>query len=497
MSGSPRSNHSNSSSNRRHRIVELLQENELDDPSQVSEWAIGADFYNEDVADNLANVSSDDDDHDVSDDDEDDNDDDDIHDESDVHLDEESAGENSLMEDEDLEDSDSLEEDPDVFVVAPFEDSETSSDTEEEEDGQVANYDTTLPVGHHYLGENLVESSGRQIFVENSSTNLPLIALRHIVLFPGQVLPLSTTNLQPQIRLHLTACLMTGCKTVGFLSDPTTGAIGTTAEIRNYRQDRNNHFEFIFEGRQRFVLLTPQTFDTVAKGVIKILPELSLGCPIPRINSLMKFYESGQTPQNFLPSKHPRWIYRHYEARSVMKRILDQIKNWYSIDLTSDPNHFSYWVSTNLPISNSDRLKALSFTCAESRLVWLLSTIERNVYLGCASCKNVICHKDDVFFMSQLGPQCSFVNESGFVYDTVTVRQAKGLIHQNNWCNEYSWFPGYAWRLAHCDNCSRHIGWSYKRLEHNTRPKKFFGLARTNVRLQPVAVVESEVDANG
>ena len=169
----------------------------------------------------------------------------------------------------------------------------------------------------------------------------------------------------------------------------------------------------------------------------------------------------------------------------MMDKIIDHIKDWSKlVDIKNDPKDFSYWMTANLPISNRDRVEALSFSCTEARLLWLLDLLENSTHFACSACKNAICDKEDVFPMSQAGAQNTFVNPNGFIHDTLTVRNASGLVQMSTWSNEFSWFPGYGWRYAHCDICNQHIGWCYKANDPATKPRKFFGLSRAGVRLQ-------------
>ena len=38
--------------------------------------------------------------------------------------------------------------------------------------------------------------------------------------------------------------------------------------------------------------------------------------------------------------------------------------------------------------------------------------------------------------------------------------------------NEFTWFPGYAWRIAYCKSCQHHLGWSY----YSNEAERFYGL---------------------
>lgn len=467
IAGSPSGSQASrsSSSRRENRIVELLENENTEHSGSDDNWMIGREFYQEDVAADIM-------DHPMFDDDR-----------ESVHSD----IERDVVERESSSDGDNLHDLIDMeFIIAPHDEYDTSSDESiadgDGRDNEAQNYDITLPATHRYLGENLEESRGRQILVEGSIQTLHLFMIRNIVLLPGQVLPITTSNLNPRVHNLLKTCITNGSTLIGLMSDTSPDSIGTTADIRNY-SNLSDEVKIIMEGRQRFKLISPQ-FDTAVEGTIRILPEVSLGrcfsCP-PSWRKLLTHYT--ETPYKFIVSNQPKWLVRHHEANSLMRQIKEQIKNWYNGDTQKEANDFSYWVASNLPMSNHERMKILGFNCTEARLLWILNILKRCEFFGCSACKNVICHKKDVFPMSCSGPQNSFVNSHGYVHDTMTVRSTRGLIQEYEWSTEFSWFPGYAWRVACCENCGRHIGWCFK-TKSDTKPKKFFGLSRASVRLQ-------------
>jgi hypothetical protein len=40
---------------------------------------------------------------------------------------------------------------------------------------------------------------------------------------------------------------------------------------------------------------------------------------------------------------------------------------------------------------------------------------------------------------------------------------------------EYTWFAGYAWRIALCARCTGHLGWRYE-AQSGATPAIFYGL---------------------
>lgn len=540
--------YSSSTEARRCRIVELLQGNSNHETrDQDSEWVIRPEFYAEDVAMDEENMSADDEtslastdminaidgdsysrdlldvrmraDNSFNDGNEnyDDDDDDDTNEHEHIY-DEEIGQEDPLDGDriqrmlDDAIGEDDDESDADYNEGSDIDDYEdlghnhigAQSSTDESDDSdsnEEVNYDIQLPVNHSYLGDNFEEPMGlRQVLVEGSQVQLPLFNLE-LLLFPGQTMPITSSNLSFHVKTYLKDCLKQGLRLIGIIYRPRDYSIGTTAEIRNFSIE-DGELKLILEGGQRFKLIGEPFDSAVREAKVEILPEIVLGHPYPRISSslaklsiirpILSTSQGANSTLKMAPnpcpviSRFPAWVHRHYDARFLKLRILNQIKEWCSInDLASKhPNDFSYWMSSMLPISNRERMEALSLGCAEARLLWLVELLENCKYLACSMCENVICNKKDVFAMSQSGPQCSFVNPGGYIHDTLTVKSTRGLFQEAGWEDLFSWFPGYKWRMAHCSICGRHIGWCYKHIDAKTRPKRFFGLSRANVHLK-------------
>lgn len=147
-----------------------------------------------------------------------------------------------------------------------------------------------------------------------------------------------------------------------------------------------------------------------------------------------------------------------------------------------DPCQFSYWVASNLPLEDTQRLHFLTLDCPVQRLRWLLSILQECLYLCCVRCKTKISRKEDIFSMSIRGPQGTYVNPNGYVYETLTVYKAESLTLVGMSSSEFSWFPGYAWTICQCACCDSHIGWKFTAMnDKKLQPEFFWGIKRSSI----------------
>jgi len=66
----------------------------------------------------------------------------------------------------------------------------------------------------------------------------------------------------------------------------------------------------------------------------------------------------------------------------------------------------------------------------------------------------------------------AFANPAGILFEIGCFRSADGCAHAGEATEQWSWFQGYAWRVAVCARCLRHLGWLYTATD---RPP-FYGL---------------------
>lgn len=105
---------------------------------------------------------------------------------------------------------------------------------------------------------------------------------------------------------------------------------------------------------------------------------------------------------------------------------------------------------------------------------------ERSRYL-CRSCRSPISDAAAAFSPSG-GPAVQlFTNPGGLVCQVLTLSRASGLVFVGPATTEYTWFAGYAWRVALCAHCMRHLGWRYEAVAAGASPLDFFGLLVTAI----------------
>lgn len=65
-----------------------------------------------------------------------------------------------------------------------------------------------------------------------------------------------------------------------------------------------------------------------------------------------------------------------------------------------------------------------------------------------------------------------FVNPAGFTFHLGCFSAAIGCTIVGPDSLEYPWFPGFSWRYAMCGACGCHLGWHFRKPDHDG----FFGL---------------------
>ena len=420
--------------------------------------------------------------------------------------------ENEFLQDNFSDSSSSLSD----SVVSVEIESETSGSGNEE---SVTTYNPALPLSHSYLGE-MEECSGLTHQNKDTFATIPILYINDFVLVPGQTLPLHLTRTNEVAlirnairRLDKSFGVIHAHYTYNEESQSYTQSVsnvGCTAEIRSFRQDDDddNHIatmNVVAIGRQRFqfVEMSRQIDGTMAAKIRVLfdtdLPDINSsvgGC----CNCIIKRSMSGDAYSEFRLQNHlkrlrlssavsawPHWVFNMYDCQYLRSAIFHELKKWNSeLDEMAYPsNHtdFSFWVMTNLPLNDKQKLFLLQLRSSVQRLRCIYNLINQCVNLHCSQCSNLIAKRDDVFSMSASGLMAAYVNPGGVVHETITILKVKGLSYIGRKSTEHSWFPGYAWTICQCKRCHRHMGWLFTASSKDVtvKPKKFWGLTRSGL----------------
>jgi hypothetical protein len=81
--------------------------------------------------------------------------------------------------------------------------------------------------------------------------------------------------------------------------------------------------------------------------------------------------------------------------------------------------------------------------------------------LLCATCKHPVTQHDQRITV-QGGHEHRFTNPHGITYQIGCFRKASGCAVLGDATTEFTWFRGFAWRIAICANCQAHLGWRFE-----------------------------------
>ena len=88
------------------------------------------------------------------------------------------------------------------------------------------------------------------------------------------------------------------------------------------------------------------------------------------------------------------------------------------------------------------------------------STRDDDSKLLCAACGNRISsHAERIAVAGRHEHECS--NPAGILYRIGCFSDATGCAQVGEATLEWSWFQGFAWRVALCARCGTHVGWGY------------------------------------
>ncbi|KAL2940089.1 Protein cereblon [Bienertia sinuspersici] len=181
----------------------------------------------------------------------------------------------------------------------------------------------------------------------------------------------------------------------------------------------------------------------------------------------------------------PYWVYQMYDSFSLAQKAADMWKHVVgapSMDgFVRKPDILSFYIASKIPISECTRQELLEINGVSYRLRREIELLEGFDRVRCKNCQTVIARRSDMLVMSNEGPLGAYVNPSGFVHEIMTLYKANGLALIGQPREEYSWFPGYAWTIANCATCERHMGWLFTARNKKLKPKSFWGVRSSQV----------------
>lgn len=86
---------------------------------------------------------------------------------------------------------------------------------------------------------------------------------------------------------------------------------------------------------------------------------------------------------------------------------------------------------------------------------------KKEMRLFCAACRHPVTHQDQRMAVAG-GHEHRFTNPHGITFHIGCYREATGCAPVGAAVAEFSWFRGYAWRIALCANCRTHLGWRFQ-----------------------------------
>lgn len=179
-----------------------------------------------------------------------------------------------------------------------------------------------------------------------------------------------------------------------------------------------------------------------------------------------------------------------------------------------DPIKMSFWLASNLPFSESEKFQLLEMHSAAERLQYIYHKVKARTepFICCQSCGVPLARASYMFTVGGAeGTTGAYVNEHGFVHQTLTVRrllsldqnlrsgptetsssddEREAVFFSGGPQTKDSWFPGYSWTIMCCSLCHSHLGWKFLRVKRykeekvsNDRPNLFYGLSGASVNI--------------
>ena len=96
--------------------------------------------------------------------------------------------------------------------------------------------------------------------------------------------------------------------------------------------------------------------------------------------------------------------------------------------------------------------------------------VKEDKHICCVLCLQPITRPSDRILMDGSHIH-TFANPGGIVYEIGCFQSATGCNHSGPASDEFTWFKGFSWKIAHCGNCLLHLGWLF-----SSGDNSFYGL---------------------
>jgi len=103
-------------------------------------------------------------------------------------------------------------------------------------------------------------------------------------------------------------------------------------------------------------------------------------------------------------------------------------------------------------------------------------------WYACAACALRLAREDWVLEAETQGPLV-FANPHGRFFELLLVTHVVGGAFDRHATGEFTWFPGYAWRVGVCAGCHAHIGWHFEATRSDVALREFVALSRAAIKL--------------
>jgi Lon protease-like protein len=341
-----------------------------------------------------------------------------------------------------------------------------------------------------FSNTDLQELEGRTPLLEPGITyHVPMLPITDIVVCPGDIFPLRIT--ESRLRLLVNAAMQAPAPVSRLLALVTLDrsaeisledssivfdTIGCIVEIIKQSSDG---VCLLTQGRQRMEFdfknsSQPIDFQRIA---IHVLPDT-----IP--TALPFAAHSNQ-------AAWPNFVYQRGDARSLAKVAIEHFNQLVphgevtSIYKNDSPIDLSFWLLGNLPFNAFQRKALFQAETVVERLAREIELMKEMEHIYCYQCSHPIANvKSDLVQINDEGIGGHFVNSHGALHDMLTLKNARVRIISEPEV-ENSWFPGFAWQIAYCEQCREHLGWyftsvdqgrSEQEQEAGKPPRSFFGL---------------------